>query len=426
MNVLIIGGGGREHALAWKIKQSKRCDSLFIAPGNPGTASVGINVDISVKDFTSIGELIRVHQIGLVLIGPEDPLVSGLTDYLESRFDESELAVIGPTQMAAQLEGSKAFAKRFMEEFEIPTAKYRSFGQDDLSAAFGYIDDMNVPIVVKADGLAAGKGVSICESREEAKHEVSAMLQGKFGSSSYQVVLEEFLKGREFSVFVLTDGDRFCLLPVAKDYKKIGEQDTGPNTGGMGAVSPVPFVDQILMDKVLSRIIEPTIQGLKSKKYKYHGFIFFGLIEVDGEPFVIEYNCRLGDPETEVIIPRIKNDLLELLMATHQHRWSDLEVEESEQSAVTIMLVSSGYPGEFEKGKIISIPESGHESIIFLSGTAINSSGQLVTSGGRVMAVTSMAENQEKALTKSYTTINKIQFEGKVFRRDIGYDVQGI
>lgn len=422
MNILIVGGGGREHTLAWKIKQSPACDHLFIAPGNPGTAALGENIPISIQDFISLETLIRTKKIGLVLIGPEDPLVAGLTDFLESRFDENELIVIGPTRIAAQLEGSKAFAKRFMEEWNIPTAKYHSFGHAELTEALDYVHSMQVPIVVKADGLAAGKGVSICFSHQDAKREVIAMLEGKFGSASQQVVLEEFLDGREFSVFVLTDGKEYKLLPVAKDYKKIGEHDTGPNTGGMGAVSPVSFVNKGMMDKVITRIVEPTMMGLQSHQYKYHGFIFFGLIEVGGEPYVIEYNCRLGDPETEVIIPRLKNDLVELLKATHEHRISAIRIEEEEDAAVTVMLVSSGYPGTFEKSKEIKLPVSTPDSIVFHSGTAWDESGRLVTSGGRVMAITSLAPTKEHALKRSYATIDQIGFEGKVFRGDIGHD----
>jgi len=422
MNILIIGGGGREHTLAWKIKQSPWCDDLFISPGNPGTAALGENLTVSVKDFKALEEAIRSRNIGMVLIGPEDPLVAGLTDYLESRFKETELIVIGPVQQSAQLEGSKSFAKQFMNEFEIPTAKFQSFNQFEYDKAIDYIDLMQVPIVVKADGLAAGKGVVICQSHQEAKNEVKVMLEGKFGAASHQVVLEEFLSGREFSVFVLTDGVDYKLLPVAKDYKKIGEQDTGPNTGGMGAVSPVSFADADLMDKVLTRIIEPTMTGLKAKKYKYHGFIFFGLIEVHGEPFVIEYNCRLGDPETEVIIPRLENDLLELLIAAHNHKLNEINIRESTLCAVSVMLVSSGYPGAFEKSKVISIPDDTSGSLIFHAGTSRNDNGHLVTSGGRVMAITSLAENKTQALAQSYATIDLIRYEGKTYRRDIGYD----
>lgn len=421
MNVLIIGGGGREHTLAWKIRESPLCDSLFIAPGNPGTASLGQNIKIAIDDFKAIEEIIQSQIVGLVLIGPEDPLVSGLTDYLEAKFGK-DLIVIGPTRIAAQLEGSKAFAKRFMEEFNIPTARYRSFEQLELQEAMKYIDLMQVPIVVKADGLAAGKGVSICSSHLEAKEEVKSMLDGKFGLSSHRVVLEEYLNGKEFSVFVVTDGDQYQLLPVAKDYKKIGEGDSGPNTGGMGAVSPVSFVDKVLMEKVISRIIKPTIKGLKTKQYKYHGFVFFGLIEVGGEPYVIEYNCRLGDPETEVILPRLKNDLVELLVAVHHHKLSEIQVEVSEKAAVTVMLVSSGYPGSFEKAKRITLPETMNQSILFHAGTSTNESGELVTSGGRVMAITSLAEEKDQALHQAYSTLENIHFEGKVFRKDIGHD----
>lgn len=422
MNILIIGGGGREHTLAWKIKQSPQCDALFILPGNPGTALLGKNIPISAKDFEGIANQIVEKNIQLVVIGPEEPLVMGLTDFLESRFNQDELIVIGPTREAAQLEGSKAFAKVFMVEFNIPTAKYQSFNQSTSAQALKYIDGMNAPIVLKADGLAAGKGVVICQDHQEAKDELNAMLDGKFGEASHQVVLEEFLAGREFSVFALTDSLEYVVLPVAKDYKKIGEQDTGPNTGGMGAVSPVSFVDQTMMDKVITRIIEPTVNGLKSKKYKYHGIIFFGLIEVKGEPYVIEYNCRLGDPETEVVLPRLENDLVDLFIATHRHTLSEQKIQESNLKAATVMLVSAGYPGPFDKSIPIELPDQTHDSIIFHAGTALNKDGQLVTNGGRVMAITSMGESKEIALSKSYSTIEYIRFKGKTFRTDIGYD----
>jgi len=424
MNILIIGAGGREHALAWKIRQSPLCKALFIAPGNAGTALVGTNIPVSAHDFQAVEQVVRDHRIDLVLIGPEEPLVLGLTDYLESRFGEQELIVIGPTKSAAMLEGSKAFAKAFMEEFQIPTAAYRSFGLEEQEAAEKFLNSMSLPIVLKADGLAAGKGVVICPSREEALEELRAMFLGKFGHAGQRVVVEEFLSGREFSVFALTDGQDYKILPVAKDYKKIGEADRGPNTGGMGAISPVSFVDPAVMEKVESRIIRPTIRGIHQRGLKYQGFVFFGLIEVDGEPLVIEYNCRMGDPETEVVMPRLENDLLELLVATHRHQLGSQVIRESQLYAATVMLVSGGYPGDYEKGKPIGLPDFTHDSILFHAGTTTDTRSGLVTAGGRVMAVTSMAVDKNTALAMSYSIIPHIHFEGKNFRRDIGFDVE--
>lgn len=423
MNILIIGAGGREHALAWKIRQSPSCKAMYIAPGNAGTASVGTNLPISVNDFGAIEQAVRDHRIDLVLIGPEEPLVLGLTDYLEARFDAEELIVIGPVKSAAMLEGSKAFAKAFMMEFQIPTAAYRSFALDEQEDAEKFIGLMRLPIVLKADGLAAGKGVIICQSREEAKAELRAMFQGRFGDAGHRVVVEEFLSGREFSVFVLTDGRDYKILPVAKDYKRIGEADSGPNTGGMGAISPVSFVDRAMMEKVESRIIQPTIRGISQRGLKYHGFIFCGLIEVNGEPMVIEYNCRMGDPETEVVMPRLQNDLVELLVATHRHRLGSHTIRESPFYAATVMLVSGGYPGSYEKGKPIDLPDFTHDAMIFHAGTATDARSGLVTAGGRVMAVTSMAGDKNAALAMSYSIIPHIHFEGKNFRGDIGFDV---
>ncbi len=423
MNILIIGAGGREHALAWKIRQSPSCTAMFIAPGNAGTATVGTNIPVSVNDFGAIERAIRDHRIELVLIGPEEPLVLGLTDYLEARFDGEALIVIGPVKTAAMLEGSKAFAKAFMGEFQIPTAAYRSFGLDDQEAAEKFIDTMRLPIVLKADGLAAGKGVVICQSKEEARTELHAMFHGKFGEAGHRVVVEEFLTGREFSVFVLTDGQDYKILPVAKDYKKIGEADSGPNTGGMGAVSPVSFVDRAMMEKVEKRIIQPTIRGLGHRGLKYHGFLFCGLIEVKGEPMVIEYNCRMGDPETEVVMPRLENDLVELLLATHRHQLGSFTIRESPLYAATVMLVSGGYPGTYEKGKPIDLPDFTHDAILFHAATSIDARSRLVTSGGRVMAVTSVAADKNAALAMSYSIIPHIHFEGKNFRGDIGFDV---
>lgn len=424
MNILILGSGGREHALAWKIKQSPDGHHIFIAPGNPGTALEGTNLAVSLKDFEGIASLISSYTVQMVIIGPEEPLVSGLTDFLEDRFRHSDLIVIGPTRQAAQLEGSKAFAKIFMEEYGIPTAKYKSFQGVEIQAAYNYIDGMNTPIVVKADGLAAGKGVTICLTKEEAKEEIRQMLEGKFGSASQTIVLEEFLNGKEFSVFVLTDGHDYKILPIAKDYKKIGEADNGPNTGGMGAVSPVSFVDQEMMDKVESRVIIPTIKGLQTRGYKYHGFIFLGLIVVDNEPFVIEYNCRMGDPETEVVMPRLSNDLVILLHAIHTGTLDAHLIQSTQESASTVVTVSGGYPGAYEKNKRIFFPSYIPDgSIVFQAGTSQDDQGHTITAGGRVLAITSMSPSLTQALDQSYNLIEQIHYEGKYFRKDIGFDV---
>jgi phosphoribosylamine--glycine ligase len=423
MNILILGGGGREHALAWKIKRSPLCSQLFIGPGNPGTAALGTNLPLSLKDFESIRAVINLYNIELVLIGPEEPLVLGLTDFLEAHFDPKKVHVIGPTKIAAQLEGSKAFAKEFMQEFAIPTAQYRSFLKDQLDEAIEYIGKMKTPVVVKADGLAAGKGVTICNSHAEAIAEVKDMFSGKFGVAGSAVVLEEFLTGREFSIFVLTDGSSYKILPVAKDYKKIGANDTGPNTGGMGAVSPVSFVDDIMMQKVESRIIIPTIEGLSKKKYRYHGFIFIGLIEVKGEPFVIEYNCRMGDPETEVVMPRLESDLIPLLLALNHGTLESQLIFESEKEACTVVLVSGGYPGHFEKSKEITLPSIyADHTTIFHAGTK-DEQGKLVTQGGRVLAITSVGNTLHEALLSSYQVIQKISYQNMYYRNDIGFDV---
>ncbi|MEP7266174.1 MAG: phosphoribosylamine--glycine ligase [Saprospiraceae bacterium] len=420
MNILIIGSGGREHALAWKMKNSPLSDQIYITPGNPGTASIGINLYGEWKDFDALKNAIIQYRIGMVVIGPEDPLVLGLTDYLEENFSHEQLIVIGPTKESAQLEGSKSYAKIFMQENEIPTSKYESFQLENISEAFAYIDKMNTPIVVKADGLAGGKGVVICPSKEEARIEVKNMMDGKFEAAGKKVILEEFLSGREFSLFILTDGETYKILPLAKDYKKIGEGDSGPNTGGMGAISPVPFVDDKLMDKVVTKIIEPTMNGLKKRSLKYHGFIFFGLIEVNGDPYVIEYNCRLGDPETEVVMPRMHSDLVAHLKALHDGNLRHEIILIEDQEAATVMLVSGGYPGNYEKNKPINIPADLPDSIIFHAGTTLDNSNKLVTNGGRVIAVSSLGNTIEEALKKSYTSIKKISFEGMNYRKDIG------
>ena len=426
MNVLLIGSGGREHAIAWKLKQSPLLTKLFIAPGNAGTAQCGINVPIAVDNFPAIAQLVRSEKIKIVVVGPEDPLVKGISDYFKEQDDLRWVGVIGPSAEGARLEGSKDFAKKFMEKFGIPTARYRTFaagkGNESIREAGAFIRLMNPPYVLKADGLAAGKGVVILNDPDEAIGELTEMFAGKFGSAGKKVVIEEFLNGIELSVFVLTDGDSWLLLPEAKDYKRIGEGDTGLNTGGMGAVSPVPFANPDFMEKVKSRIIEPTIRGLQVSGIRYQGFIFFGLISVKGEPFVIEYNVRLGDPESEVVIPRIKSDLLDLFMAVADGRLKDKQIDISGESATTVMLVSGGYPGAYQKGYPISGLGTDTPGIVFHSGTSLHEK-QLVTSGGRVLAITSLDASWKEALEKSYTTAKEISFEGAYYRRDIGFDL---
>lgn len=422
MNILLLGSGGREHAFAWMFKKSPLCDQLFIAPGNAGTAGLGTNIAIDIHQFDVIKEVCLEEEIDMVVVGPEAPLVAGVYDYFKADTDLQDIPVIGPSRAGAALEGSKAFAKAFMEEYGIPTAAYREFTQADLAEGLAYIDDQPTPIVLKADGLAAGKGVLIIEDKEQAKEELKAMLGGKFGRASEKVVIEAFLSGIEFSVFALTNGKEYFLLPVAKDYKRIGEGDTGLNTGGMGSVSPVSFVDQALMRKVEKEIIQPTIQGIQDRGLDYIGFVFFGLIVVDGSPYVIEYNCRMGDPETQVVFPRMKNDLLVLLQAAHEGRLSEYILEEEERAAAAVILVSGGYPEAYEKGKLITGEDLAEEGMVFHAGTR-KEGDQILTNGGRVLAVTSYGKDVKEALAKSYQDANKINFEGKYFRRDIGFDV---
>jgi phosphoribosylamine--glycine ligase len=422
MQILIIGSGGREHALADKLASSPLCKKLFIAPGNAGTALLGKNVLLDPQDFEAVRNLVIKEDIGLVVVGPEAPLVAGIVDYFAREESIKHIPVIGPTQAGAALEGSKDFAKGFMGRHGIPTAAYKSFQQDQLEDALAYLDQHTLPVVLKADGLAAGKGVLICNTPEEARQEIKEMLSGKFGAASSTVVIEQFLSGIEFSVFVLTDGSNYLLLPEAKDYKRIGEGDTGLNTGGMGAVSPVPFANEALMEKVKVRIIEPTIHGIRDEKIAYTGFIFFGLIVVDGEPFVIEYNCRLGDPETEVIIPRIQTDLVELFLSAWNGTLGSTFVSIDNRSAVTIVLASGGYPGAFEKGKTINGLDRVDGSRIYHAGTMLYD-GHVITSGGRVLAVTSMGSTMQRALEKSLRNAETIQFEGKYYRKDIGKDL---
>ncbi|HUR31723.1 MAG TPA: phosphoribosylamine--glycine ligase [Saprospiraceae bacterium] len=422
MNILILGSGGREHALADKISSSHYCSRLLIAPGNAGTRLLGANIPIDINDFAAIKSFVFTENIELVIVGPEVPLVAGIVDYFSADEELKNIPIIGPSQQGAMLEGSKAFAKEFMQRHEIPTASYHSFQKNDLDDALQYLDSHPLPIVLKADGLAAGKGVIICQTTEEAKKEITEMLSGKFGDAGSTVVIEQFLSGIEFSVFVLTDGEDYILLPEAKDYKRIGEGDTGLNTGGMGAVSPVPFIDDALWEKVIQRIIEPTVRGIKNENISYTGFVFFGLINVNGDPYVIEYNCRLGDPETEVILPRIQTDFVELLLAAWNKKLKEIEIEIDPRSAVTIMLVSGGYPGEFEKGKIIKGLDLIDGSRIYHAGTNLLD-GSIVTSGGRVLAVTSLASNMQRAIDKCLVNAERINYEGKYYRKDIGFDL---
>ena len=423
MKVLLLGSGGREHALAWKIAQSSMLDELFIAPGNAGTRLHGKNLDVNINDFHAVKKIVLEKKIELVVVGPEDPLVNGIADFFLADEELSGISVIGPSKYASQLEGSKDFAKEFMLRNNIPTTKYKSFTMEQLEDGFRFLEKMKAPYVLKADGLAAGKGVLILDDLEEAKAELRNMLEhSKFGNASSKVVVEEFLSGIELSVFALTDGQSFKMLPEAKDYKRIGEGDTGLNTGGMGAISPVPFADAAFMDKVHNRIVIPTIKGLKNEGIDYKGFIFFGLINVKGEPFVIEYNCRMGDPETEVVIPRLKSDILDLFEGVSTNTLSERDIEFYDKSASTVVMVSGGYPNKYAKGKSIFGLNTVSESIVFHAGTS-SDGPSVVTSGGRVLAVTSYGRNLEVALEKSYNSIKKIHFDDVYYRKDIGLDV---
>ena len=423
MNILILGAGGREHTFAWKIAQSPLCNQLFVAPGDSGTSSIATNLNVSVINFEGIKKQVLAHDINMVVVGPEDPLVNGIYDFFLNDPELHQVAVIGPQKAAAQLEGSKEFAKEFLWRHGIPTAAYESFTKDTLDKGYAFLESVNSPYVLKADGLAAGKGVLILTDINEAKQELKSMLvDSKFGAASTKVVIEEFLDGIELSCFVLTDGKNYKLLPTAKDYKRIGEGDTGLNTGGMGAISPVPFVDSALLTKIENRIVKPTVDGLVKDNLPYKGFIFIGLIVVENEPMVIEYNVRMGDPETEVVLPRLKTDLLEIFQAIDNECLNEIESEIDPQTAVTVMLVSGGYPEAYDKEKEITGLENVKESIVFHAG-ATKADGKLVTNGGRVLTVTSLGDDFRSALESSYKSIENIKFEAMNYRTDIGFDL---
>lgn len=422
MNILVVGGGGREHAIGWKIKQSDKLNNLFFTPGNAGTQLLGTNLEIEPEDFEGVKSAILENRIDLVVIGPEVPLAQGIHDFLASCLELAKLKVVGPKKEGAQLESSKNFAKSFMVRHNIPTARYLTVTKNNLPQGIQFLDSLKPPFVLKADGLAAGKGVLIIENRREAETALQEMLNGKFGGAGDKVVIEEFLRGIEVSVFVITDGKDYKILPEAKDYKRIGEGDTGLNTGGMGAISPVPFADEKFMQKVEAGIIRPTVNGLKADGIEYNGFIFFGLINVDGDPFVIEYNVRLGDPEAEVVLLRIKSDFVDLLEGAADGTLAEKNVEISNQNAVTVMMVSGGYPGSYEKGKIISALDLVEKSIVFHSGTKSDGKN-ILTNGGRVLAISSLGNNMNEALETSYRNAERIQFDKKYYRKDLGFDL---
>ena len=423
MNILIIGAGGREHAFTWKIRQSSHCDKLFVAPGNAGTSSVAENINIAINDFEKLGDFALKNAIELILVGPEAPLVEGIADYFRNKPSLSKILLVGPDKKGAQLEGSKDFSKAFMNRHGIPTAASKTFTTIELEAGLAYLETHSLPIVLKADGLAAGKGVIISEDREEAKAELTEMLANrKFGAASAKVVVEQYLTGIELSVFAITDGVNYQILPEAKDYKRIGEGDTGPNTGGMGAVSPVPFADKAFMKKVEDKVIKPTIKGLIEEDIKYVGFLFFGLMNVDGEPYVIEYNARMGDPETEVVIPRLKSDFVELLIAAAKGTLDKVTLEFDQRTATTVMLVAGGYPESYEKGNEITGIEHVKEALAFHAGTSLKND-KVVTNGGRVMALTAFGTDIKDALAKSNAAAEVITWERKYYRKDIGLDL---
>ncbi len=423
MKILLLGSGGREHALAWKMLQSPNCTSLFVAPGNAGTQKIAQNVNLNPLDFEQVKKFVIEEKIQMVVVGPEDPLVEGIFDFFALDEQLKNIPVIGPSKQGAKLEGSKEFAKEFLVKNNIPTAAYGSFTKENLEEGFQFLEKLSAPYVLKADGLAAGKGVLILEDLNEAKNELKNMLVNeKFGQASTKVVIEEFLDGIELSVFVLTDGKNYKILPTAKDYKRIGENNTGLNTGGMGAVSPVPFADKNLMQKIEEEIVKPTVEGLQRDNILYKGFIFIGLIKVGNQPMVIEYNVRMGDPETEVVMPRIKSDLVALFEAVANEKLNEIDLEIDPRSATTVMMVSGGYPEDYQKGKIISGLENVEDSIVFHAGTKMQEDS-VITNGGRVLAITSYGENFQDALKKSYSNIEKIKFEDVYFRRDIGFDL---
>lgn len=423
MNVLVLGSGGREHTFAWKIAKSPICNRLFVAPGNSGTATIAKNLEIGVNDFQSIKKAVLKYDIQIVIVGPEDPLVRGIHDFFLNDPDLKTIAVIGPQKAAAQLEGSKEFAKEFLVRYQIPTAAYQSFTAHEIEKGYAFLETLSPPYVLKADGLAAGKGVLIVKDLIAAKTELKQMLLGsKFGAASAKVVIEEFLDGIELSCFVLTDGENYKILPTAKDYKRIGEGDTGLNTGGMGAISPVPFANEALMAKIESRIVAPTIEGLKTDKLPYKGFVFIGLIVVNNEPLVIEYNVRMGDPETEAVLPRLNTDLMEIFVAIKEQTLNRIDIEVNPKTAATVVLVSGGYPGSYEKGHPIKGLESVENALVFHAG-ARNDGDKVVTSGGRVMAVTAFGNDYKAALSKSYQAISNINFQGMNYRKDLGFDL---
>lgn len=424
MNILILGSGGREHAIAHKIIQSPKVGKVFVAPGNAGTATIATNVEVGVNDFQDIKELVLSENVELVVVGPEDPLVKGVHDFFLNDSELNGISVIGPQKAAAKLEGSKEFAKEFMQRHQIPTAAYQSFTSDNLEEGYTFLENLKAPYVLKADGLAAGKGVLILNNLEEAKKELKSMLvDSKFGDASATVVIEEFLDGIELSCFVLTDGTNYKILPTAKDYKRIGEGDTGLNTGGMGAISPVPFADESFMRKIEERIVKPTVEGLKKDNLPYVGFIFIGLIKVGDDPKVIEYNVRMGDPETEVVMPRIKSNLVDVLIAMAQGNLDEIDLEIDERAATTVMAVSGGYPEAYEKGKEITGIENIQDSLVFHAGTKQAENGKVLTNGGRVITVTSFGSDYKEALKKSYQNIDKLHFDGIYYRKDLGFDL---
>lgn len=424
MNILLLGSGGREHALATKLAESPLCKNLYVAPGNAGTKDMATNIPLNVNDFDAVKQQLLALEIDMLVVGPEDPLVNGITDFVKANEAIQHVKVVGPSQAGAALEGSKERAKQFMEQHQIPTAKYKSFNKNEVQEAQAFLDEMQAPYVLKADGLAAGKGVLIIEDKTEAKREIEAMLtENKFGKASEKLVIEEFLSGIELSIFVLTDGKNYLTLPNAKDYKRIGEGDTGLNTGGMGAISPVPFADEAFMKYVDQDIVQPTILGLAEENIDYKGFVFIGLMKVDNRAFVIEYNVRMGDPETEVVIPRIQNDLVEVLSCLDEQKLNEVNLKIDERTAATLVLVSGGYPEAYEEGKVITGINSIKDTKVYHAGTKYAENGDLLTNGGRVLALTSFGKDYSEALQKSYASAEKIEFEGKYYRTDLGKDL---